>query len=210
MAYFVFNKVTDPPNDETVDAITQLNDNWQDVNDKLIGFNQSPNDITGPPIGIEAFAPVPDQARIAAWDGAVWRLSINHSSIWGSWQAVTLRAPVVERTGFPVMARVDPIGRRVVFSGGVYFNAAQDAWPTGSDVEITDDTAIGVSLSPSTAGLSYYQAATSQVTTAGGFASANVRIQEVTGPDRVGLFVRFQGDAGGGNFVMLDGLTWWY
>jgi hypothetical protein len=211
MPYFNFNFVTDPPNDETVNPVTQLNNNWQEVANKIQPFNTKPSSFsTNPPVGTEAFYPGPgDEHRIAVWDGAAWRRSLSHVSAWGSWQNLAIRSPRVERTGWTPTAKVDVVARRVVLSGGVLFNAAADPWPTASDTEITTDTAISTSLSPIN-NLTFGQVATGQVTTAGGFSSAVVKVERVSSPDRVAVYVRWQGDAGGGNFVMLDGLTWWY
>lgn len=195
-----------------VDPATQLNANFQDIDTKLDGFNHHPSTITGPPQGIEAFYNVAgaDQSRIAVYDGATWRLPLNHQTAWTGWQTLTLRSPVVARTGYPPKANVNPVTRRVKLAGAVQADAALSAWPTGSDVEITDDVAISTTFAPVPGGTSYSQVATAQVTGTDQVATANVRIQSVTTPNRVGIFVRFQGDAGGGNFVVLDGIEWWY
>lgn len=213
MAYFDFNYVTDPPNDETVDEVTQLNDNWQEVANKINPFNQSPADFTGitVPKGTEAFDPehAGSENRIAAWNGTTWIRSLNHGSAWNAWQLVPIRAPRVLRTGFPVAIRVNQVTRHVVLMGGVLFDAGSGAWTTNTTYEITTDAAIQQSLAP-VGGLSYQQGATGMITTANGFASAVVEIKSATGPDRTAISVRYQGDAGGGNFIMLDGIEWWY
>lgn len=214
MAYFDFNYVTDPPNDETVDEVTQLNDNWDELDLKLTPFNQSPADFTGItiPVGTEAFDPDvshDDFDRIAVWTGSIWARSINHASVWTGWQSVQLRSPVVERPNFPVMANVNAVARRVVLMGGVLVDDVASAWPTNTSIEITSDTAIQANLAP-VGGTSVQQGATGQITTANGFASANILIASESSPDRVAIRVRYQGDAGGGNFIMLDGISWWY
>lgn len=212
MTYFNLNQVTNPPNDEFVNPITQINNNFQDINDKIKGFNVAPNTITGAPLGTEAFyvgSPSSDATRIAVWNGSAWCRSLNHSSVWTGWQTVTLRAPVVIRAGYPVMANVDPVSRRIVFVGAVQADAAANAWPL-SDVEITSDTAIASSFAPTPGGNSYTQVATGQVTTGGFFAGAVIRAHVKTTPTRLALTVKYQGNAGGLNYVTLDGLTWWY
>jgi len=216
LAYFDFNYVTDPPNDETVDVETQLNNNWEEVDKKTTPFNQMPADFSGIgipiPIGTEAFDPEHpgSEHRIAAWNGTTWIRSLNHAAPWSGWQTMEIRSPVVIRTGFPVRARVDAIARRVVLSGGLYFNASQDPWPTGTTVEVTTDTAMGISLAPVNGGICCRQAAAGAITTTNGFASAVAIIETKTSPDRTALSIRYQGDAGGGNFVMLDGVSWWF
>lgn len=213
MVYFNFNYVTDPPNDETVNEETQLNDNWEELDAKLQGWNQKPSNITGPiPVGTEALDPQHpgDEYRIAVWDGANWVRSLNHVTSWGAWANLSLRAPAVERAGFTPRIRINQWTRRIQLSGGVLFNAAADPWPTGSDVEITADAAIASSFAPAPGGLMFYQAATSQVTGASQIATALIRVSTEAAPARTSIKVRFQGDAGGGNFVMLDQLKWWY
>lgn len=214
MAYFNFNYVTDPPNDELVNDDTQLNANWQEVADKIDPFNHQPaefGDIVVP-VGTEAFDPenAGSDYRIAVWAGDRWVRSLNHTTTWTTWQSIAIRSPRVARPDYPVEAKIDAYARRVVLRGGVLFNAAGDAWPTNTNIEITTDTAIQVGLAPVNGGESYQQTATGQITTANGFAEAIVRIVKKTTPDRTGIEIRYQGDAGGGNFVMLDGIEWWY
>jgi hypothetical protein len=211
LAYFNFNYVTDPPNDELVSVENDLNVNWQDVNEKIKGFQTQPNTIIAPPIGTEAYypgLPTTDKGRVAVYNGADWIRSVNPNSGWTAWQAITLRSPVVLRPNFPPVAKINIYERRVVLSGGVLFGAAAPAWPTANSVEITSDTAFDTSVAPVNGGLSVQQTATGQITTAGGFSSSVVYAQ-LTG-SRIAIRVQYQGDAGGGNFIMLDGITWWY
>lgn len=215
MAYFDFNYVTDPPNDEFVDVNTQLNDNWDELDRKLTPFNQMPADFTGIdiPVGTEAFDPDPghdDFERIAVWNGTNWVRCLNHVTPWTPWQLVRLREPIVERSGFTLKAKVNPISRRIVLMGGVLFDTDASAWPTDTTVEITADVSIQDVLAPVNGGVCVRQAATGQITTANGFASAVAIIEHKESPSRVAISVRYQGDAGGGNFVMFDGISWWY
>jgi len=215
LAYFNFNYVTDPPNDETVDYTTQLNANWQDVANKIEPFNHQPAEFGDipVPIGTEAFDPehLESGHRIAVWTGSQWARSLNHISAWTTWQPIEIRAPRAIRPFYEPEARIDAISRRVVLRGGVQYNAAADPWPTGTTLEITSDLAIQSALAPVNDGESYSQGATGQIVTANGFASAIIWIHLETIPTpRVAISVRYQGDAGGGNFVMLDGIEWWY
>lgn len=213
MTYFDFNYVTNPPLDETVDEELQLNDNWEDLDIKLTGWNQKPSAIVGVvPIGTEALDPLHpgDEYRIAVWDGSNWIRSLNHIATWGAWSNLTLRAPAVARAGFTPRIRINEWTREVQLSGGVLFNAAADPWPTGSDVEITADAAIASTFTPTPGGRVCHQAATSQVTAASSFASALIIVSTKAAPARTAIDIRFQGDAGGGNFVQLDKLRWWY
>jgi hypothetical protein len=213
LAYFDFNYVTTPPNDETVDEVTQLNNNWEEVETKLLPFNQQPADFTGItiPKGTMAMRPDDGSDRMAVWNGIEWSGSVNPANVWEAWQPVSLRAPVIARTGYTLEAKIDTLSRRIVLMGGVQLNATADAWNTATTYEITTDTAIQSSLAPANVdGVSIQQGATGAVTTASGFASAVIWIQRRTVPDRTAISVRYQGDAGGGNFIMLDGIEWWY
>jgi hypothetical protein len=214
MTYFNFNYVTDPPNDEFVNVTTDLNDNLDEIDTKIRAFNQMPSNFTGitKPVGLEAFdESVLNPNRVSVWDGTTWRGSVSHTSTWTVWQTIPIRSPVVIRTGFPVMARVNAWRREVVLSGGVQADGVASAWTTASNVEITTDAAIGTSFLPAnTAQMAIRYGATGQITTASGFASAVVIIEKKTSPDRTAISVRYQGDAGGGNFIMLDGVSWYY
>lgn len=213
MAYFNFNYVTPPPDDETVDEQTQLNANWEEVENKTRPFNQQPGDFTGITIPVGAMAIQLDGAsnRMAAWTGTEWINSVNPMAIWEDWQTISLRAPVVARPGYDVKAKVDVVSRRIVLMGGVILNATADIWNTATTYEITSDTAIQDTFAPANDDfMSIQQGATGQTTTAGSFASAVVTIEKKASPARTAVSVRWQGEVAGGNFIMLDGIEWWY
>lgn len=209
--------MTDPPNDELVNAETQLNANFQDLEDKLVGFNQSPGVITSPPTGIEAFFPTVDgdnsHQRIAVYDGTTWRLSRNMTSTWGPWQSMTAVLDPIrsERTVAPLVFKVNTYMRRVVMSGGLHFNVAQAAWPLSRTAVFATGSGIIPTYAPAGGGLAYFQAATSQVTGANQVATAVIEVVYESAPvARVAIYITFQGDAGGGNFVQFDNVEWWY
>lgn len=212
MAYFNFNYITDPPNDELVEEQSQLNANWDVVEEGLKPFNQNPPDFTGItiPKGTVSVNPL-NTNNIAAWDGTTWNGPVNPINIWENWQLVNIRAPVIHRPGHELKARIDIASRRIVLMGGVQLNATADAWDTATSYEITTDTAIQDSLAPANADFtSIQQGGASQITAAGGFASSVIWIEKRATPSRTAISVRWQGDAGGGNFIMLDGVQWWY
>lgn len=209
MAYFNFNYVTNPPLDELVNPTTQLNANWQEVDDKIKGFNTQPNTVINPPLGSEALHPV-DTHRIGVWNGTEWIRSINPNLSWGVWTAFNLLAPAVQRSAvFTPKYKVNSVYARVALSGGVLFNVAADPWPTGTTVRITDTGAIPIAYKP-LGGWSYQTVAVSTPSGAGGFSSAQAIVDAVTDPSDIRISIRFQGDSGGGNFVMLDSLGWWF
>ena len=214
MVYFNFNYVTNPPADEFVDVDTQLNNNWTEVDNKLKPFNQKPSDFTGItiPKGTVAFNPTPgSETRMAVWNGSTWKNSVSQSGNWSSWADLGIRSPTVIRSGFTPRWRFHTGLKKVELVGGVQFDGAASAWPTGSTIEITSDSALNTTYLPAnTAQASYRQGAVGQITTANGFASAVILIESKSSPSRTAVSVRYQGDAGGGNFIMLDGISWWY
>lgn len=204
--------MTDPPNDEAVNYQTQLNENWSEIDDKITPFNSQPANFTGIaiPVGTEAIDYVADDGvkyRVAVWDGTKWNRTLNHSFAWTPWQILPVRAPVVAKSDTPPMIRVNLVEQRVVLMGGVIYNATADAWPANTDVEITTDTAVESVYAPYS-GLHVQQLASGVITTANSFASAVASVSPVA--TRTAIKVRYQGDAGGGNFIQLDGLEWWY
>jgi hypothetical protein len=214
MPYFNFTKVTNPPNDELVNVTTQINNNLDEIDTKVYPFNQKPSNFGAitKTVGTEAFNPNSGfEERISVWDGSAWRASLNHASPWSAWSALSIRSPAVIRTGFPVMYRTNNYRRQIQLSGGVLFDAAANAWPTGTTVEITSDGALSASFAPdNTAQMAVQQGTAGPITTVNGFASAVVLIEKKTTPDRTSVSIRYQGDAGGGNYVMLDGISWYY
>lgn len=211
MVYFNFNKVTDPPADELVAPMTQVNANWQELDDKTKPFTTVPASFGAITVlqGMEAFE-TSLGPRIAVWTGSVWSRSINPNTGVGAWTSFGIRSPIVLRTGFTPVAKFDTWARRVSLSGGVQLNAGADPFVVGTTYEITTDTAIAASFAPVNGGQSIQYGAVGAITSASGFGSAVVTIESKTSPDRTAISVRYQGDAGGGNFIMLDGISWWY
>lgn len=210
MAYFNFNYVTDPPNDEQVDYQKYINHNFQEINDKTKGFNQSPSNITNPPVGTEAFypgLPVENQNRIAVWDGNAWVTPVSHTSTWSSWQNLALSTGISYRSGYTLQASVDTLSRKVLLRGGVVYGPTAANWPTGKLIEITSD--LSVNLLPKPGGETYWTCAVSQITTAGGYAGAIAKVSQKTS-SLISIQVQWYGDSGGGNFIMFDNMHWWY
>lgn len=212
MTYFNFNYITDPPNDELVNEQTQLNDNWLEIDTKLDPFNKQPNTIISPPIGTEALYPDgvddDDSERIAVWNGTQWVRTANYSTVWTPWAPLAIRSPRNEHPSYPCMYRVDEVGKRVVLQGAVRYDGASGAWPN-SNVEITTDTALDLAYEPVDT-IAIKQQAVSATTAASGFNSAVLYVQKLTVPDRIAVNARWQGNSGGGNYIVLDGFTWWY
>lgn len=213
MVYFNFNYVTNPPNDELVNPTTQLNANFTELDDKIKGFNTQPNTIVSPPVGTEGLfpgTPSTDNYRIGVWTGTEWIRTINANLAWEAWTTLNLLAPAVQRSSvFTPKYKINSVYARLVLGGGVLLNAAADPWPTGTTVRITATGAIPIAYAP-IGGWSYQPVAVASPTGAGGFSVAQAIVDAVTDPTDVRISIRYQGDAGGGNFVMLDSLGWWF
>jgi len=215
MTYFNLNYITDPPDDELVNPQTQLNANFTEFDNKLQPFRKSPADFKNYtiPKGTEAFDPDPthnDPTRIAAFTGTTWARSLNHIGPWTGWQLIDIRPPLLPRPGFPVQARVNSLTRQVELQGGVILNSTSDAFSRSTTYEITTDTTINDLTFAPVGGYYMEMASSSAITTAGGYAGAVAIVETKTNPSRVAISVRYQGDAGGGNFIMLDNVGWWF
>lgn len=210
MSYFNFNYVTNPPADELVDPEVHLNENWEELDTKLHGFNSYPSNVITPTIGTESFYPVPgsDSGRIAAWTGTEWIRNLNHTAGFTAWQPIALRSPVVSRAGEPVPAAIiDTFARRVTCSGVVIYGAAAPSWPAGI-VEITSDIAIDNTVNP--VGGRALEIGCVGNNTGVGISAAVLYASVETTPPRVSIKAKFQGPPGGGNFISLDGFSWCY
>lgn len=213
MAYFNLNFVTNPPNDELVNEETQLNDNWEEIATKLNRWNQQPSDFGShnPPIGTEALYPVAgsESHRVAVYNGSTWSRSVNDSTGWLGWTALGIRSPRSAHPSYPPKYNVNVLQRRVELCGAIRYDSSANPWPTSANHEITSDTAIPLAYTP-LGNFSVMQMATSAVTTASSFATAAGFIQPSTVPTRISIFVQWHGNSGGGNYISLDGYTWWY
>lgn len=218
MSFFDFDYVSDPPNDELVDPTSQLNANWYEADNKLHQLQSIPSNLPNTvPIGTEAYYPSEptdpvQSSRIAAWTGTNWIRGINRTTSTSVWQSIELDPTYVPRTGFPIVGQVNVFERWVAIQGIVQIGSTGTAWPN-STVEVTSLEAIDVSLNPVNGGSSYHQCTANPITTAGGFTAAVVWAEAVTGTNaRVAIKVKYQGTQTGttNNYVVLDGLRWWY
>jgi hypothetical protein len=210
LSYFNLNYVTNPPNDELVDINADLNNNWEEIGNKLHEFNTYPSNITAPSIGSESFYPVvgSESTRMTAWTGTEWIRGINHAAGFTVWQAIDLRPPVVARTGQPVPAAIiDTYARRVTCSGVVVYGVSEPVWPTGL-IEITTDLSIATGVGPVNGRAVEIGCVGNN--TISGIAAAVLVVTTETTPPRVSIKVKSQGPGGGGNFISLDGLSWSY
>lgn len=207
MAYLNFTKITPPaPNDPTVNEVTQLNDNWDHLDLKcqpyLVGGS-----VTDIEVGQE-FLDV--NFRFAVWNGGQ-RIPDDIDGAWSAWTALPMLAPRVIRPSFTPRWRNNTAYRMVELSGGVYFNAAQDPWTLGSYITINGDVAgaIPASMIP-IGGVHTGQAAAALSAGTTVVAGAMVTIDKPGGNTFCRIRGQYMGGPGGGNFIQLDRIWWWY
>lgn len=104
--FFDFNYITDPPADEQVNEATQLNANWDKIDNRLAWLQGVPGAPVPPnanrPLGLEAFV----SDRHAAWSGAGgFRAPTTIESNWTAFGEITYTAPYQASSGFPVQYR---------------------------------------------------------------------------------------------------------
>lgn len=204
MTYFNFTKITPAaPNDPFVNEVTQINNNWDEIDNKL---TQQSN---GTP-------PVPDTGqewisggRFLAWNGTAVRNPDDIDSGWSSWFALTLSANVVVRPGFTPRWRNNSIIRRVELDGGIQKDAGASVWPAGTLQTITAPGTFNIVSGFAPIGGLTYQSSAAALPSGGNQASSGWHTIDVnTGIVRIQT--SYVGGSGGGNFIMLDGIEWWY
>lgn len=204
--YLNFTKIIPPkPNDPVVNEATQINANLAMLDTQLQPYMLG-GSLTLTEVGQESFN---GAFRYSVWDGTSQILPDDIDSGWSAWTALPILSPRVLRTGFTPRWRNNSFTRMVELSGGVNFDASANPWTLGSQFQInqlasgspTSSLAPigGTHKSPCATALS---AGTTLV--AGGLVTV----------DSSGGFVRinaqYMGGPGGGNFLMLDQIWWWY
>lgn len=207
MAYLNFTKIVPAaPNDPTVNEVTQLNNNWDHLDTKIQPY-LSGGSVTDIEVGQE-FLDV--SFRFAVWTGAQ-KVPNDIDGAWSAWTALPMLAPRVIRPSFTPRWRNNSLLRMVQIAGGVYFNVAQDPWTLGSYITINGDVAnaIPASMVP-VGGVHTGQAAGSL--SAGGtvVAGAMVSVDKPGGNTFCRIRGQYMGGPGGGNFLQLDRVWWWY
>jgi hypothetical protein len=208
VAYFNFTKIAPPaPNDPNVNEVTQLNDNWDHLDSKLSPY-MSGGALTGLETGQEVFA---SGFRFAVYDGSGVRSPDDIDAAWSAWTNLPMFAPRVIRAGFTPRWRNNSLLRMVELSGGVLFNAAADPWTMGALLTINADSAgaIPASMAP-IGGSSRSPAATSLTAGTSVVSGAFCIIDKPGGNTFCRIQAQFMGGPGGGNFLMLDQVMWWY
>lgn len=205
--YFDFNYIDDPPVDELVDEESLLNENWEKADIGLHLLQQEEVDPVDPPVGLDVFRKLDGDVHRAVWIGGSYRFASSIPLGWGSWIELGLESPVVARPGWTPKARVNERIRQVQLTGGVRADSSSSAWPSSSVQLTDDDTAINDSFGP-VGGKSIQQSACGAIGTDGELATARITIEVVS--SLVRIYAQWYGESGGGNFICLDGIKWWY
>ncbi|MFG2268098.1 hypothetical protein [Streptomyces sp. NPDC048720] len=206
--YFNFTKIApDPPNDPLVNVATQLNANWDELDAKL-GPYVNGTTVTPTEAGQEYFDA---SNRYAVWDGAVKRVPDDIDAAWSAWNNMpifSLRAP---RSGFAFKWRNNSLLRMVELTGGIQVDASASAWTQGTNFTLNADTsgAIPASMAP-IGGLMVTQCATALTAGTILVASGRVTVDKPAGNTFVRVRGQYLGGPGGGNFMQLEGVWWWY
>ena len=208
MTYFNFTKITPPaPNDPLVDEVAQLNNNWDHIDTKL-----SPYLTGGTLTDVETGQEFLDtNLRFAVWDGAAIRIPDDIDGAWSAWTALPMFAPRVARASYTPRWRNNSAYRMVELAGGAQFNVAQDPWTLGGYFTLNADSAGAIPASMIPIGgthVSQAAAALSAGTTV--VAGAMIRIDKPGGNTFCRVSVQYMGGPGGGNFIQLDRVWWWY
>lgn len=209
MPFWNFSKIVPPaPNDPLVNEQTQLNNNWDYADGQLTLLTTNPMSAVLP--GAETGQEWIYNGRLGVWSGTQLVFPEDIELSWTAWSPFTLLSPAAPRATFTPQWRSNPLIRQVELAGGVLFNAAAAAWPL-SLVAISDEAAPGgipVAFAPM-GGITYMSAATSIPSTANRGASAHIAVDNNAGVN-CRIRVRFMGASGGGNFVALDKVRWYY
>lgn len=206
MAYLNFNKITPPaPNDPLVNEVTQLNDNWDQLDTKLQPYMIG-GSITDLETGQEFFD---GDFRYCVWDGAAPRLPDNISAGWSAWTAFPMNAPRAARSGLIPKWRNNSLYRMVECVGGVLFNAAADPWTLGSAFTINTDTANSPPSSMVPIGAKHVSPLATGIPSAPAIVAGAMATVDVSGT-HIRIQLQHLGGPGGGNFIQLDQLWWWY
>lgn len=205
MTYFNFTKVAPPsPSDPLVNVTTHLNNNWDEIETKFSSLITMSGNIINAEAGQEAVGSVAQSFYVSNGAPFVMRSADDIQTSWSAWTAIPLNAAVVARASFTPRYRTNSVLRLAELSGGVQKDAPASAWPAAL-VVITN--LLPLSIVP-IGNLSFQQSAAAIPTTPAN-GSAGYHLIDTNGPN-TRIQVRYAGGPGGGNFIMLDGIKWWY
>lgn len=204
--YLNFTKITPAaPNDPVVNEVTQINNNWDQLDSKL-----QPLDTGGSLSSLEAGQEYLDGSfNFTVWDGAAARTPDNIEGAWSAWTNIPMLSPRVIRSGFQPKWRSNSILRKVELTGGIQFDASANPWTMGSSFQFNSLASGSPASSLAPIGGKHIAQCAAALTggtsvTAAGYVTI----------DSSGGFVRmsaqYLGGGGGGNFLQLEQVWWWY
>jgi hypothetical protein len=204
--YFNFNFITPAaPNDPLVDEAAHLNANWTEIDNKLAPYNNGTT-VTPVEIGQEY---IDASGRFAVWDGTSSRVPDDIDAAWSAWTNIPMLAPRVIRPGFQPKWRSNSLLRKVELTGGIQFDSSANTWTAGSSFQFNAlSTGSPASSFAPIGGTHRSQAAAAL--TAGTVVVAAGYITVDTSGAFVRMSAQYLGGPGGGNFIMLDQVWWWY
>ena len=206
MTYFNFFKIAPPaPADPLVNEDTQINDNWDHLDAKLQPY-VSGGVISDIETGQEFFD---INFRFAVWNGAATRIPDNIDAAWSAWTAMPLAAGRAIQAGNTWRWRSNSILRMVEMSGGIQFDGAAGAWPAGLQLCNADVAGAIPAAQQPIAGKHITIGGTGLIG-AGNTASGYIHVDKPGGNTFVRVRAQYLGAAGGGNFIHMSQVWWWY
>lgn len=205
MVYLNFTKITPAaPNDPNVDEVSQLNANWDLLDTKLAPYVNG-GTITNVETGQEFI----NSGRYAVWDGAAIRYPDDIDAAWSAWTNIPMNAPRAIRPSFQPKWRNNTLLRMVELAGGIQFDSAASAWTLGSSFQFN---ALSAGSPANTLGPvgGTFKATCAAALSAGTTVVAGGLITIDTSGSFVRMAAQYLGGPGGGNFLMLDQVWWWY
>lgn len=207
MAYLPFNRIEPPaPNDPQVNEQTQLNGNWDLLDSKLKPYYQG-GFLNNVEVGQEFFSGV--NFDFGVWDGAATVTPEAIPEGWTAWTNLPVATGRSARGGFTPRWRNNPLYRMVELSGGFLYDGAASAWPNNAAHLLNAPSAGSPPTSMVPVGGKHIQPCAVALTegtinVAGGLVVVDIDSGFVR------IRGQYMGGPGGGNFIMLDQVWWWY
>lgn len=204
--YLNFTKITPAsPNDPFVDEVAQLNNNWDLAETKLTPYMLG-GAITMTQAGQESFD---GSFRYGVWDGAALRIPDDIDAAWSAWTAIPMLAPRAIRPSFTPRWRSNSLLRMVELSGGIQFDNVASVWTMGSSFQFNALSAGSPANTLGPVGGKHVSPCATALT-----AGTSVTANGIVTIDVSGSFVRmaaqYLGGGGGGNFMELEQVWWFY
>lgn len=207
MVFFDFDPIAPPaPNDPLVDEAEQINANWDQLDAKLTPYTNL-GVILNMETGQER---IDTDGRLAVHTGSGLRKSDNVDDAWSDWTAIPLIAPYVARTSLAPYWRENSLLRKVELAGGILNAAAANPWPF-SLATITTDATAGIPIAYLPFGGKHVSPCASALASAPQVVAGGYAIVDRSGANNfVRIRLQYLGGPGGGNFLQLEQIQWWY